>query len=57
MFIVYLSYVYSIFIVYLSYVEGREELWTRKKEKKSLCNSKIILTFAVANGADAAYCR
>ena len=31
---------------------GRE-----KKEKKSLCNSKIIFTFAVANGADAAHCR
>ena len=57
MFIVYLSYVYSIFIVYLSYVESKEELWTRKKEKKSLRNQKKIPTFALANGADAAHCR
>ena len=34
-----------------------DEKKRRKKEKKSLCNSKIILTFAGANGADAAYCR
>lgn len=34
-----------------------DEKKRRKKEKKSLCNSKIIPTFALANGADAAHCR